>query len=71
LKPYTPGTVVDGELVGLDSNGNPNFNALQNASADSHIVFYAFDVLAHGGENVPSMTSPTSADTVCTCTSLA
>jgi bifunctional non-homologous end joining protein LigD len=47
-----PGTVVDGELVALDSNGNPNFNALQNAGADSSIVFYAFDVLAHRGEDV-------------------
>src|SRR5215467_11971407 len=36
-----PGTVVDGELVALDSNGNPNFNALQNAHADSPVVFYA------------------------------
>jgi bifunctional non-homologous end joining protein LigD len=50
-----PGTVVDGELVALDSNGNPSFNALQNAHADSSIVFYAFDVLAHRGEDVKAL----------------
>jgi bifunctional non-homologous end joining protein LigD len=49
------GTVVDGELVALDSNGNPSFNALQNARADSSIVFYAFDVLAHRGEDVKAL----------------
>jgi bifunctional non-homologous end joining protein LigD len=47
--------VVDGELVALDSNGNPNFNALQNAGANSSIVFYAFDVLAQRGEDVKAL----------------
>jgi DNA ligase D-like protein (predicted ligase) len=50
-----PGTVVDGELVALDSDGNPNFNALQNARAESPIVFYAFDVLTHRGEDVKGL----------------
>jgi DNA ligase D-like protein (predicted ligase) len=40
------GTVIDGELVALAQDGRPNFNLLQNyRSADSHIIFYAFDIL--------------------------
>jgi bifunctional non-homologous end joining protein LigD len=49
------GTVVDGELVALDSNGSPSFNALQNARADSPIVFYAFDILTNRGEDVKAL----------------
>jgi DNA ligase D-like protein (predicted ligase) len=46
-------TVIDGELVALDKEGKPSFNLLQNfRSAASHIVFYAFDILFHKGENV-------------------
>ena len=46
-------TVIDGEIVALDEQGKPNFNLLQNfRSADSHIMFYAFDVLVHQGEDV-------------------
>jgi ATP-dependent DNA ligase len=38
--------VIDGELVALDEQGKPNFNLLQNfRSADSHIMFYTFDVI--------------------------
>jgi bifunctional non-homologous end joining protein LigD len=40
--------VIDGELVALDSDGHPDFNRLQNfRSAESHIVYYAFDILVH------------------------
>jgi ATP-dependent DNA ligase len=46
-------TVIDGELVGLDEQGKPNFNLLQNSrSAESHIMFYAFDVLVRRGEDL-------------------
>lgn len=46
-------TVIDGEVVALDEHGKPNFNLLQNfRSADSHVMFYAFDVLMHRGEDV-------------------
>ena len=42
------GTVIDGELVALDSYGRPDFNLLQNfRSAESRIVYYAFDILIH------------------------
>ncbi len=41
-------TVIDGELVTLGSDGRPNFNLLQNfRSAESHIIYYAFDILVH------------------------
>jgi DNA ligase D-like protein (predicted ligase) len=46
-------TVIDGELVALDEQGKPNFNLLQNfRSAESHIMFYAFDVLVRRGEDL-------------------
>ena len=46
-------TVIDGEVVALDEQGKPNFNLLQNfRSAESHIMFYAFDLLVRGGELV-------------------
>jgi ATP-dependent DNA ligase len=42
------GTILDGELVALDPEGRPNFNLLQNfRSAESHIIYYVFDILAH------------------------
>jgi ATP-dependent DNA ligase len=46
-------TVIDGELVALDEQGKPNFNLLQKSrSAESHIMFYAFDVLVRRGEDL-------------------
>jgi DNA ligase D-like protein (predicted ligase) len=40
-------TIVDGEIVALDPNGRPSFQALQHRGAhpDHTIVFYAFDLL--------------------------
>jgi bifunctional non-homologous end joining protein LigD len=46
-------TVLDGELVALGPDGKPNFNLLQNVrSAESHITYYAFDVLTHKGRDL-------------------
>jgi DNA ligase D-like protein (predicted ligase) len=46
-------TVIDGEVVALDEEGKPNFNLLQNfRSAESHIIFYAFDVLVRRSEDL-------------------
>ena len=46
-------TVVDGELVALDSDGRPSFNALQNhASASVSVVYYVFDVMMLAGGDV-------------------
>jgi ATP-dependent DNA ligase len=48
LKDLPDDTVIDRELVALDPDGPPDFNLLQNfRSAESRIVYYAFDILIH------------------------
>ena len=50
-------TVIDGELVALDEQGKPSFNLLQNfRSAESHIMFYAFDLQVRRGEDLTKQT---------------
>ena len=46
---YLPsGTVIDGEVVGLGADGHADFYLLQKfRSAQSNIVYYAFDILVH------------------------
>jgi ATP-dependent DNA ligase len=42
--------VIDGELVALGPDGRPDFTLLQNfRSAESRILYYAFDILMHKG----------------------
>jgi bifunctional non-homologous end joining protein LigD len=46
-------TVIDGEIVALDSSGRPSFNALQKyGSSATPLLFYVFDVLVLAGEDV-------------------
>ena len=46
LSDMPAGTVLDGELVGIDDDGRPNFNLLQNFRAGAHhIQYYVFDLL--------------------------
>jgi ATP-dependent DNA ligase len=46
-------TVLDGEVVALDAEGKPSFNALQNyGSAESSVHFFIFDVLVLKGKEV-------------------
>ena len=46
-------TVIDGEIVALDEDGRPSFNALQNyGSAATPIVYYVFDVMVLAGRDV-------------------
>jgi bifunctional non-homologous end joining protein LigD len=53
LKALPDETVIDGELVALASDGRPNFNLLQNyRSAESHIIFYVFDVMTLKGRDL-------------------
>jgi DNA ligase D-like protein (predicted ligase) len=48
LKNLPNGTVIDGELVALGSDGRPDFHMLQNfRSAEANITYYAFDILVH------------------------
>jgi ATP-dependent DNA ligase len=55
-------TVVDGEVVALDGDGRPSFNALQNGLAGTVIVYYVFDVLVLAGRNVMGETLGTRRD---------
>jgi bifunctional non-homologous end joining protein LigD len=43
-------TVIDGEVVALDEEGRPTFNLFQ--SGQSHIVYFAFDVLIHDSHDL-------------------
>jgi bifunctional non-homologous end joining protein LigD len=48
-------TIIDGEVVALDAGGQPDFAALQAALSDgddSQLIFYAFDLLFDGGEDL-------------------
>ena len=46
--------IVDGEVVAVNANGQPSFQALQNrGSHPGHaIVFYAFDLLHLNGDDL-------------------
>ena len=55
-----PGTVIDGEIAALDSNGRPSFTLMQNRQTEKpHIVYFAFDILMHIPA-LPSVESRTS-----------
>jgi len=46
-------TVIDGEIVALDQEDRPSFNALQNhGSGAVSVVYYVFDVMVLGGRDV-------------------
>ena len=51
---HADSAVVDGEIVAVDANGRPSFQALQHrkAQSDHRIAFYAFDVLHVDGEDL-------------------
>jgi bifunctional non-homologous end joining protein LigD len=50
-----PDAILDGELVAADAEGNPDFAALQAAmerKATGALIYYAFDLLAHHGQDL-------------------
>src|SRR5688572_15907470 len=49
--------VIDGEIVAVDKQGRPSFQALQHRSTHPNhtIVFYAFDLLHLNGEDMRTM----------------
>lgn len=49
------GTAVDGELVAFDESGQPSFSAIQNADADTNVMFFAFDVLVNHWRDVKNL----------------
>jgi len=49
-------SIVDGELVALDSSGKPSFSLIQNsATSGAEIVFFAFDLLRHEGKDLTQL----------------
>jgi bifunctional non-homologous end joining protein LigD len=44
--------IIDGEIVALDRNGKPSFDALRSRHQRGAIAFYAFDLLHFDGEDV-------------------
>jgi len=53
-------TVIDGEVVALDQDGKPSFNALQNyGSSSGPLLYYVFDLLILSGRDVMSETLDT------------
>ena len=53
LQDLPDNTILDGEVVALDSQGRSDFNLLQNfRSAESKIHYYVFDILALKGKDV-------------------
>ncbi|MFB2567438.1 DNA ligase D [Rhizobium sp. IMFF44] len=53
-----PDCIIDGEICALDENGAPDFAALQAALSEDKtddLVYFAFDLLFDGGEDLRSM----------------
>ena len=49
-------TVLDGEVVALDEEGRPSFNALQHHGAQMPVYFFIFDLLILRGRDVMAAT---------------
>jgi bifunctional non-homologous end joining protein LigD len=53
-----PDILIDGEIVAVDSNGLPDFSALQAAIADGktgNLIYFAFDLLFANGEDLRAL----------------
>jgi ATP-dependent DNA ligase len=56
LEDLPDATVIDGELVALDPKGRSSSTRLQNfRSAESHVHYYAFDILTHRGKDLTGL----------------
>jgi DNA ligase D-like protein (predicted ligase) len=55
-KMHAEQAIIDGEIIALDENGRPSFQALQHRTSHPklHVVFYAFDLLHLNGEDLMS-----------------
>jgi bifunctional non-homologous end joining protein LigD len=49
-------TVIDGELLALDEEGRPSFNALQNYGSSTPVIYYVFDVMVLSGRDLMART---------------
>ena len=52
LRNRTTSFVIDGEAVLLGVDGRSDFNDLHSRKHDDEVQFYAFDILAEGGEDL-------------------
>lgn len=50
-----PGTALDGELVAFDKTGRPSFAAMQDANAETNVVFFVFDILQSHGKDTKQL----------------
>jgi bifunctional non-homologous end joining protein LigD len=53
-----PDAILDGEIVALDTRGNPDFSALQAALADENtksLVYFVFDILYLAGDDLRAL----------------
>ena len=58
--PLPEGTILDGELVIMDEQGKPDFEAMSarflSRKNKKPVVFYAFDILRYKGIDVTGLT---------------
>lgn len=52
LSNFEQDVILDGELVALNEEGKPDFDALQKNTGKNPLVFYAFDILWYDGYNL-------------------
>ena len=52
LEKLPANTLIDGEVVGLDSGGRVSFNALQHSRPEAYLQYYVFDILIHRGRKL-------------------
>jgi bifunctional non-homologous end joining protein LigD len=58
LKEWDAKAVVDGEIVALDDEGNPDFQALQNylkTGKSVRLVYYVFDLIWYDGKDLTDL----------------
>src|SRR5690606_33370837 len=55
-----PAALIDGEVVAMDADGNPDFSALQAALKEgkkARLAYFAFDLLSLGGEDLTPLSN--------------
>jgi len=55
-------TVIDGEVIALDTDGKPSFNVLQNHAASAPVLYFVFDVMVLAGTDLRRETLETRRD---------
>ncbi|WPQ61082.1 non-homologous end-joining DNA ligase [Chitinophaga sancti] len=58
LKEWNAKAIIDGEIVALNKNGNPDFQALQNylkTGKSVQLAYYVFDLLWYDGKDITQL----------------